>query len=68
MCYLGIDLGSSSVKLALIDSVTGKSIAVVSEPESEMDIKSLEPDWAEQNPEKWWKHTCIGLNRLMKKI
>ncbi|MBB5269366.1 sugar (pentulose or hexulose) kinase, partial [Algibacter amylolyticus] len=31
-CHLGIDIGSSSIKAALVDSETGKSLGVVQEP------------------------------------
>ncbi|NQZ45207.1 MAG: carbohydrate kinase [Flavobacteriaceae bacterium] len=64
MYYLGIDIGSSSVKLALIDADTGKSIGVVQEPEKEMTIRSPKKGWAEQAPEDWWSNVCKGIERL----
>ena len=66
MFYLGIDLGSSSVKLALIDKSTGQQISVVKEPEEEMPMISIKKGWAEQNPEDWWQNVCNGLAKLEK--
>ena len=50
MVYLGFDLGSSSVKVALVDADSGKSIRSINEPSNEMEILALHNDWAEQNP------------------
>ena len=43
MFYLGFDLGSSSVKAALIDSGTGKTVGVATYPEKEMEIIAKQP-------------------------
>lgn len=67
MYYLGLDIGSSSVKVALVDIATGKSISVVQEPENEMDIVSVKNGWAEQKPEDWWKHACNAILKLKQK-
>lgn len=53
MIVLGIDLGSSSVKLSLFDAEKGESIANVSYPPEEMKIVTPQDDWAEQDPELW---------------
>ncbi|MBQ4818562.1 FGGY family carbohydrate kinase [Aquimarina sp. MMG016] len=66
MYYIGFDIGSSSIKAALVDTNTGKSIASISEPEEEMDIVSVRKDWAEQNPDLWWKNVCKASKRLLK--
>ena len=55
--FLGIDLGSSSVKTSLFDSISGKSIDSCTYPNSEMEIISKEDGWAEQDPNYWWD--CI---------
>ena len=46
MYYLGLDVGSSSVKAALVEAKSGKSILSVHEPKNEMSISSLKNDWA----------------------
>jgi xylulokinase len=53
---LGIDIGSSSVKVSLLDADSGRSIGSKSFPEEEMVIQSPEKGWAEQDPETWWKY------------
>lgn len=54
MFFLGYDVGSSSVKVSVLDGNTGDAIVTVSYPEKEMPISVPHPDWAEQNPEEWW--------------
>jgi xylulokinase len=53
---LGIDIGSSSVKVSLLDADSGRSIGSKSFPEEEMVIQSPEKGWAEQDPETWWEY------------
>ena len=45
MYYIGFDIGSSSVKLALVDAMSGKKIIVLHEPQEEMAITALQSDW-----------------------
>lgn len=56
MYLLGYDIGSSSVKAALVDASTGACVASDFYPKSEAPIKALQPGWAEQKPESWWKY------------
>ncbi len=53
---LGFDIGSSSIKATLMDSVTGKVIASATSPQTEMEIMAPKPEWAEQHPDTWWQH------------
>jgi xylulokinase len=64
MNILGIDLGSSSIKLAVLDSSSGKTIAKAQYPETEMSINSPVQGWAEQNPSEWWNNIKKGLKIL----
>lgn len=55
MLLLGIDLGTSSVKVSVIDAATQKTVAAAQYPETEAEIISVHPGWAEQSPESWWE-------------
>ena len=61
---LGIDLGSSSVKVALVDTATGRPLAAASAPAAEAPIKALRPGWAEQRPDDWWSYLRQALQAL----
>ena len=64
MYYLGIDVGSSSIKAALVNIKTGKAKAVVQEPEDEMGMTAIKSGWAEQHPNVWWQHICNAIKKL----
>ncbi len=56
MYLLGYDIGSSSVKAALVEASTGVCVAADFFPKNEAPIKALRPGWAEQDPESWWHY------------
>ncbi|MGV3509854.1 MAG: xylulokinase [Sphingobacteriaceae bacterium] len=56
MLLLGIDVGTSSIKVSVVESETQKSLVSVQYPETESAITSLQTGWAEQSPEMWWEH------------
>ncbi len=57
MGYLiGYDIGSSSIKAALVEAESGRTVGVAQYPATEMAIQSPRPGWAEQSPELWWVH------------
>lgn len=60
MLYIGIDLGTSAVKLLLMDE-TGKVLNIVSK---EYPLSFPNPGWSEQNPSDWWAHSKAGLKEL----
>ena len=69
MLFLGVDAGSSSVKVSLMDADSGRVIGSAISPDSEMAIISGETGFAEQNPDVWWQSvreailkTVDGLN------
>jgi xylulokinase len=55
MLLLGIDLGTSSVKVSVVDSISQKVIISAQYPDEESPIIALQPGWAEQSPETWWE-------------
>ena len=66
MYYIGFDIGSSSVKAALVDAASGKNLGITQEPAYEMEMVSLQNDWAEQDPEIWWHHLCTATKRVIR--
>lgn len=58
--FLGIDLGTSELKLLLLDE-THRVIATVAEP---LSISRPQPRWSEQAPQDWWLACCKALDRL----
>ncbi len=56
MLLLGIDVGTSSVKVSVVNAATQQCVASAQYPETESGITSLQPGWAEQSPEMWWLH------------
>lgn len=54
MKTLGVDVGSSSVKVAVFDAYSGECLAAAQMPAEEMAISSPQKGWAEQEPELWW--------------
>jgi xylulokinase len=68
MLLLGIDLGSSSVKVSVIDGDTGKTISSASYPPTEMEISAPRPGWAEQDPEVWWQNFTFALHACLEPL
>ncbi len=54
MLLLGIDIGTSSIKVSVVDAETQTAIASAHYPDEENAILSPHPGWAEQSPETWW--------------
>lgn len=65
MYWIGYDIGSSSVKAALIDADNGSSVMAVQYPEQEMEIQAPKPGWAEQDPEMWWEYVLKATQKLL---
>ncbi len=56
MLLLGIDVGTSSIKVSVVDAATGDHIASAGYPEKESEILAPKYGWAEQSPDMWWEH------------
>ncbi|QDK79881.1 carbohydrate kinase [Spirosoma sp. KCTC 42546] len=63
---LGYDIGSSSVKVALIEAKTGRLFASASSPDQEMTIQAPRSGWGEQHPDVWWQELVRATHRLKK--
>lgn len=64
MQFIGYDLGSSSIKVAVIDGESGKKLAQAQYPDQEMAMISTQEGWAEQHPEVWWKNLQKATDKL----
>ena len=62
--FIGVDLGTSAVKLLAMDS-DGKILKTVS---VEYPISFPKSGWSEQNPEDWYKGTIEGINKLLEDL
>ena len=58
--FIGIDLGTSAVKLLLMDE-TGRILKIVSK---EYPLSFPHPGWSEQNPEDWFEKSMEGIREL----
>ena len=54
MILCGIDIGTSSIKVSIVDAANQHLIYSTSYPEVENEISSPQPGFAEQDPEHWW--------------
>lgn len=61
MLYIGVDLGTSAVKLLLM-SGDGRIERIVSK---EYPLFFPHPGWSEQKPEDWWSGVMVGLAELL---
>lgn len=61
---LGFDVGSSSVKAALLDIESGACLASAVSPQRELPIQAPQPGWAEQDPAVWWEHVVLATREL----
>ncbi|OPZ93195.1 MAG: Xylulose kinase [candidate division TA06 bacterium ADurb.Bin417] len=58
--FLGIDVGTSGVKVLLVDS-NGR---VVDQQDESYPLLEPRPLWAEQDPEAWWRATARALKKV----
>ncbi len=60
MIFAGVDLGTSGIKVALVDEV-GACLATAAR-RSHVDIPA--PGWSEQDPDQWWQATSDCFDEL----
>ena len=60
MLYIGVDLGTSAVKLLLMES--GGAIKKIVSKEYPLFFPN--PGWSEQKPEDWWSAVIAGIREL----
>ena len=65
MLLLGLDIGSSSVKAALVDGHTRRTLASAQSPDTEMPLASPLPGHAEQSPELWWENVRRAIQKTL---
>ncbi len=64
MLYIGIDLGTSAVKLLLMGG-NGKIHNIVTK---EYPLSFPHPGWSEQHPEDWYEQTLAGIEELLSAV
>ena len=64
MYFLGIDLGSTSIKLSVFDPEKGITVGSVTVPEFEINIIAPKFGCAEQDPNSWWQNVNNGTQIL----
>ena len=64
MYYIGIDLGTSAVKLLLVDDRG----AVINEVSREYPLSFPHPGWSEQEPEDWWSAVLSAVPELVRDV
>ncbi|MGD1029507.1 MAG: FGGY-family carbohydrate kinase [Opitutaceae bacterium] len=61
---LGIDVGTSSVKAALVDRRGGLHAV----GQAEYPLHHIRPAWVEQDPENWWRGTCQAVREALARV
>jgi xylulokinase len=64
MLLLGIDIGTSSIKVAVVDAATSTCLASAQYPETEAPILTPQAGWAEQSPDIWWEHVQLAILKM----
>lgn len=64
MYYLGIDLGTSSVKILAIND----NNEIAGEVTRDYPVYFPQDKWAQQDPADWWKQTVLAIKELIQKL
>jgi xylulokinase len=65
MFLLGYDIGSSSVKVSLLEVEMGILIGSSYSPKKEMEMIAHQPGWAEQHPDTWWENIKVATKEIL---
>ncbi|WP_187262285.1 xylulokinase [Pontibacter beigongshangensis] len=63
MLLLGIDVGTSSIKVSVVEAASQQCVASAQYPEVESGIISHQSGWAEQSPDMWWEHVQAAISK-----
>ncbi|WP_448249883.1 xylulokinase [Thalassotalea agariperforans] len=58
--YLGIDLGTSGVKVIILDD----NDTLLAQASVAIDVSRPQPLWSEQEPQDWWHATCEAIAEI----
>jgi xylulokinase len=64
MAVMGIDLGTSSVKVLILDD-QGRTVSV---SKGDYAVRSSQPGWAESDPDEWWRATVAAVRAAMERV
>ena len=59
---VGVDIGSSGIKVALLSPDQG----IVASESSELNLYSDQPGWAEADPNQWWYGLCNLIPKIIR--
>jgi xylulokinase len=62
MSFLGIDVGTGGTRALVIDA-EGRIVA--SATEEHQPFTSPQTGWAEQDPNDWWRASCVAIRRVL---
>ncbi|MCC7054527.1 MAG: xylulokinase [Gemmatimonadaceae bacterium] len=67
MITLGIDIGTSGVKVALVEHATAAGDVVLGSASAPLTVQRPQPGWSEQDPAEWWQATleCVDALRAL---
>jgi xylulokinase len=61
MLLCGVDVGTSSIKVSIVDAANQQLVYATSYPENENEISAPEIGFAEQEPDHWWHCVKQGI-------
>ena len=68
MYLLGYDIGSSSVKAAIVEADSGECVASAFYPRTEAPIIALRKGWAEQDPDMWFRNLRLATEDVLSQL